>query len=246
MTKQLLFYESCIPVTPERHQDCTVDIGSDYSFARDTNAVLITCLEFTRIAREYPVVFAAADAQKESVPMPVAVIGLNENKNLCVNAEGHWKARYVPASVRQYPFIFSRMDDAQSLVLCVDESFKGFNRDGRGKKLFDENGKQSGYLQDITGFLGGFQSEYQRTQKLCELLHSLGLFEEMEARIALPSGRKIAMQGFLTVDRNKLEALPQEKLGELARIGYLELVYLHFQSLDNFDLLVERLGNKTE
>jgi hypothetical protein len=64
----------------------------------------------------------------------------------------------------------------------------------------------------------------------------------MQAQIGLPSGERMSLGGFMAVDRNKLKALPGEKLAELARTDELELIYLHLQSMRNFGRMREKLG----
>ncbi|RDE51217.1 MAG: hypothetical protein DVS81_06865 [Candidatus Accumulibacter meliphilus] len=63
----------------------------------------------------------------------------------------------------------------------------------------------------------------------CSARHVLGrsLLEPMQARFTLPSGEKLALSGFLAVDRKRLKALPAEKLHALAVSDELELIYLH-------------------
>jgi hypothetical protein len=44
----------------------------------------------------------------------------------------------------------------------------------------------------------------------------------------------------MAVDREKLKALPGDKLAELARTGELELIYVHLQSMRNFGAMLAR------
>ncbi|WP_291922697.1 SapC family protein [Accumulibacter sp.] len=54
------------------------------------------------------------------------------------------------------------------------------------------------------------------------------------------------MSGFLAVDRKRLKALPADKLHELAASDELELIYLHLQSMRNFNALKDRLAPGSE
>jgi hypothetical protein len=64
------------------------------------------------------------------------------------------------------------------------------------------------------------------------------------------SGEKLSLGGFWAVNRAKLKALSGEKLAELAKTDELELLYLHLQSMRNFNLVKDRLvvveGGKAE
>src|SRR5262249_24045488 len=136
MTAQLLIYESVIPLSARRHGDGAVESGSTYGFTRKTNSVPLMAVEFPLAAPEYPIVFAGT---KENC-MPAAILGVRDSQNLFLSRDAKWEARYIPAFVRRYPFVFSRSEDKQRLVLCIDESYSGFNREGRGERLFGEDG----------------------------------------------------------------------------------------------------------
>ncbi|HET6606298.1 MAG TPA: SapC family protein [Rhodopila sp.] len=49
------------------------------------------------------------------------------------------------------------------------------------------------------------------------------------------------LSGFQAVSRARLAALPGNRLAELTGSGELELLYLHLQSLNNFEALKDRL-----
>ena len=68
----------------------------------------------------------------------------------------------------------------------------------------------------------------------------------MRAQANLPSGERLALTGFMAVNRDKLKALPGDKLAELIKTDELELLFLHLQSMRNFSAMVERLGGKQQ
>src|SRR5215468_4157783 len=82
--KQLMIYESAVPVSRERHGNVYVDVGSDYAFSRHVNSVPLMATEFANAALEYPVVFGETGA----VVIPAAVLGLRADENLYVGKQG--------------------------------------------------------------------------------------------------------------------------------------------------------------
>jgi hypothetical protein len=152
----------------------------------------------------------------------------------------------MPAFVRRYPFVFSNTPDGQRFILCIDEAFSGFNRDGRGQKLFDDEKKPTQYVDNMLKFLQEYQTQFRRSQEFCKKVRELGLLEPMQAQVEMRSGERISLGGFMAVNRAKLKALPGDKLAELARTDELELLYLHLQSMRNFTGLPERLAEHTE
>lgn len=242
MTTQLLFYESAVPVSRARHSGSSVQTGSDFTFARSVNSVQLTAVEFPAAAAEYAIVFAGT----EDATIPVVILGVRNNQNLFLAKDGSWQAKYIPAFVRRYPFVFSSSDDGKTFTLCLDESFPGFNREGRGQPLFGEDGKPSPYVGNVMKFLQEYQAQFQRTQAFCRKLRELGLLEPMQAQISTAAGERLSLGGFWAVNRAKVKALPGDTLAELARTDELELLYLHMQSMRNFDALRVRMAGESE
>ena len=71
MATQLLFYNTAVPVSQEKHKDLSVKTGNSYAFSREVNSVPLTAVEFSLAAAEYPIVFAG---NEESV-MPAVILG---------------------------------------------------------------------------------------------------------------------------------------------------------------------------
>jgi hypothetical protein len=238
MTKQLLFYSSATPVSHKRHEGWAVEPRNDFGFAATTNSVPLMAIEFMKVAGEYSIVFAG---EGERI-MPAGILGLQNDSNLYVDDDGKWTAGYIPAFVRRYPFVFSSGDDGKTFTLCIDEDYDGVNDKGEGNLLFDDEGERTKYLNGVLDFLKEYQTEYNRTQLLCNKLIELDLLEPMQAQIKLNSGKELSLTGFQAVSRDKLNALDDEKLADLARSGALELIYVHLYSMKNFNQMMERLA----
>ncbi len=239
MTNQVLFYEEATPVTKDRHRDWFVETGHDYAFAQSTNSVPLMAVEFLSAGREYAIVFASADG---GTTIPVAILGIEDKQNLYVTDEGGWKAHYIPAFVRRYPFIFAIDGEGKTFTLCIDEGFAGCNQEGHGRPLFDDEGERTEYLEGVLKFLQEYQVQHQRTQALVKKLKELKLLEPMQANVALKSGEKHSLAGFQVVSRAKLNALSADGIHDLFKSGALELIYSHLQSLANFGAMVDRLA----
>ena len=193
--------------------------------------------EFRIAAREYPILFAGTSDQV----MPAVLLGLGPSENLFVDAEGKWRARYIPAFARRYPFIFSSGDQGKTLTLCIDEEFPGLNTDGAGERLFTDDGEQTEFLDNVLKFHKDFQLAHHRTLVFCKRLVELDLLEPMQAQVKFRSGEQKSISGFMSVDRNKLKMLNGTKLAELSRIDELELIFLHLQSLANIDVVARQV-----
>lgn len=234
---QLLIYEDVKPISKEKHKDLCVKTGSDYSFAKEVNSVPLMAIEFIHAAAEYPIVFAG-DTEKVT---PVVIMGTSAKENLFIKDE-NWDAKYIPAFIRRYPFIFASPDDGKTLTLCIDEKFDGCNTQGKGERLFDDDGERTQFLENTLKFLENYQIHHQRTQIFCKKLVELELLEPMQARIAESADDKKPknLTGFWGVKRDKLKSISEENVQQLFKNDGLELIYLHLHSLRNFLSIVEK------
>ena len=240
MTKQLLYYRQAVPLSPKRHEKWSLAPRADFEFAGHSNSVPIAATEFPAAAAEYTIVFSG----QEGAVSPVAILGLKPDENLYLDETKQWDAKYIPAFVRRYPFVFSKSKEGDKLILCIDEKYGGWNQEGHGQHLFDANGESTEYLGKTLNFVQEYQRQFERTQAFCRKLGELELLEPMAARFKLPSGEKAQLTGFQAVDRDKLKSLPGDKLADLAKTGELELIYVHLQSMRNFSEMLARVAGE--
>ena len=239
MTKQLLIYGNATPVSNDRHRTWAIESSADLSFAKTVNSVPLTAVEFFSAAETYPVVFT----KNGDNVLPLAVMGVKPETNLFINEEGKFTGTYLPAFFRRYPFVFSSNDNGNNFVLCIDETYPGCNAEGKGERLFDDEGKQTEYLAKVLEFLKEYQMNFARTQAFCARLKEWELLEPMEAKFTPNGGgEEIRLGGFLAVNREKLKALTPEQMAELVKNDGMELLYTHLQSLRKSRELIAKVG----
>ncbi|MCK4842280.1 MAG: SapC family protein [Methylococcales bacterium] len=237
MSTQLLIYERAEPISKQKHSNWSVKTGGSYDFTKNINSAPLTAVEFPNASTEYSIVFAGND----DAVMPAVILGLRDQENLYLSEDGKWNSKYIPAFIRRYPFVFSSSNEAKQFTLCIDEEFLGCNQDGIGERLFDTEGEQTQYLKTVLNFSSEYQGQFNRTQLFCKKLKELDLLEPMQAQFTLPTGEKMNLGGFQAVSRERLKKLSNEQLGELAKTDELELIYLHLQSMRNFNAMVARV-----
>ncbi len=235
MTKQLLIYERATPITVAKHGGWSVKTGESYDFARDLSSAPLMASEIAVAVADYPIVFAG----NEEDVMPAVVLGLRPKQNLFVDEAGGWVGGYVPAFLRQYPFVFAAAEDGETLTLCLDEAFEGCNQEGRGERLFDAEGERTVYLSQVLEFAQTYQRDFHRTRAFTAKLRELDLLEPMRAQVSV-SGQNVAVQGFLAVSRERLRKIGDTEALELFRNDGLELIYAHLASLAHFQGLARR------
>ena len=211
---------------------------TDWGLASQLNALFVAAVEFGDVCREFPIVFVRAGKEPDGTDAiaPIAVLGLTQNENLYVSGE-RWRAQYMPAILRLYPFCIARIDD-QRFAVCADMAFAGANQQD-GQSVFDAEGKPGELLTGMQKQLETLEAEIQRTRLVGKRLLELGLLREMRFDATLPDGRQHSVDGFLTIDDEKATALPDDVVAELHRSGMLGLMHLHWVSMGNMRRLLD-------
>lgn len=221
-----------------KHRDLKLDLTArDMGTVSGLNAFFIAGTEFSDACKEFPVVWVAAGQDDTGKPQvaPIAVFGLQQGKNLCVDANG-WRTRYVPAVLRLYPFALARVAPTE-MVVCFDESWPGFG--SQGEALFDSAAEPSEFTKKVQQQLESFETEVERTRMAGAVLVEKGLLRDMRFDATLPDGSKLTVDGFLTVDEDKLNKLSDADVVALTRNGLMGLIHAHQISLGNMARLVE-------
>lgn len=238
--KTMLLYEKLTPVNREQHKSLRVKSGSKHlEFARELNSMLLATTELPLAALDYPCVFVNSGDQHTLV----AVVGLRDKDNLFLDDAGRWEpGTYVPAFVRRYPFVLAEQKGGEELTVCVDEAFDGLNTT-EGEALFDANGQDTPYLQQLQQFLLDFHNDMQRTANFAKRLVELGLLVDRNIDFKL-GDQRLNLNGFKVVDEDKLRALKPEVIQELFQSGALGFIHAHLLSLNNVNKLGARMSRK--
>lgn len=243
---EVLFYERPVPLNRGEHKDLRLKGVPNVKFAMNVHSVPVTGAEFGVAARDLLIVFAGntpADAG------PIALLGLRQNENLYVDANGQWAPNtYVPAFVRRYPFVLAERPEGQEgdgFTVFLDEQYEGFNTT-EGERLFTEDGADTELLTKAVGFLGEFQQNVARTRWFTEQLAKHGLLEPRNIRLQKEArdggeAKSIDLNGLFVVNEEKLRALDEKTTHEFAREGVFGWIYAHLLSLTNIDRLTQRL-----
>lgn len=218
---------------------------TDLSTTKNMHAVFLTATEFPQAAVEFPIIFVNTGERLpdgKAMVSPVALLGLVANENLRQD-DGQWNARYLPAFIRCFPFLAARIEGVDAPTVLVDVAWEGFS-DTEGERLFDDEGKPTDTLKRVVDFLQRFEEERTRTRLFCERLIQLDLLKGVTVDAALPNGESVKVEGFLSVDEEKLNKLPDAVVLELHRNGMLMLLNAHLISTGNMRDLVERKANR--
>lgn len=221
-------FQKLAPLSRQHHRTMRMVPVSGYAFAAREQLVPLLGSELEQALGEYLIAFPADGARG-----PHAVTGIGDGRNLYVDAQGAWHARYVPMHVRRYPFaLLERRPNAPqgdaappTLAMMVDEAAPHVRLDAAaGTRLFDEAGEPSGTLQRVQKLLATMHTDSERTQAQVQQLDALQLLKSTPL-VVRAGDKALQLQGLRVIDRARFAALPGDALTALRDSGALSLVY---------------------
>ena len=231
-------YQEIVPLT-RQHRVLLPEARKLPLVFRSITALPLSYTEFAVACRDYPIAFVSSDGGRSFVAM--AVLGLQNQQNLFVAADGSWDASvYLPAYVRRYPFCMTRITvdgkEQPERVACVEK--RAIN--DRGEALHNAKGEPLPLWEERKKLLFEYEADLVRSDEMTGALAGLGLLETFSMQAIPNAGAPLAMTGMYRVAEHKLGTLAPEKLRELTQQGILARVYAHLISLANFGRLLDR------
>lgn len=229
--KRNTMYKNLVVLDKENHQNFKISPMSNLFFAKELITTPVLTSEIGHIGKDFPVVFISGEQS--------SLVALNSlgSSNLAINAEGKYIVNYVPAFIRRYPFSLgiNKDDTNQQLVLIDSES--ELVSQSKGKQLFNKDGNNSETLDNAITFLQNYENERIQTQNLVNLIVKSGILEEREITVGEGEEKKILVNGFSVVSREKLNALEDSVLADWVRKGIISFIDMHLNSLNHIQTL---------
>ncbi|MBS3931780.1 MAG: SapC family protein [Sphingomonadales bacterium] len=232
-----MFYQDLMPLNSRDHANWKSRTTENAKWMVNQHAVPLTAEEFVHAARHYPVIFSTSDQ-----PVPLALMGLNENVNVFFDDEGKLTSPvYVPAYARRYPFMLAKLSpETEELSLCFDPTSDLVGEFDEGMILF-EDGEPSEACKSTLDFCRNFEEAGFRTTSFVEELEKHGLLMDGEVSIQQPGNdQPFIYRGFKMIDQEKLRDLRGDVLRTMNQNGMLALIYAHLFSLDHMSEIFGR------
>lgn len=228
-------YKNIELIQTQTHKESFVKSFENFAYAKEMISTPITIAEFYECCKDYPIVLVK-DA--EGHWSASAMLGFKEKENFFIDENGVWeKFRYVPASIRRYPFIFVNHEE-NKLSLGLDSSAKTAGENAGDRKLFEADGNPSEFLTNVMNFMNQFQSDAAATAQFIKQLEKWELLEEKSAQIVTPDQTSYQINGFYVVNEEKLQHLSKKKKQEMCDHNAYPLITAHLISLSN----IQRMG----
>ncbi len=228
--ERVKMYKNLVVLDKKKHSDLRVMPLSDLEFARGSVYIPTLANEIMRVCDHFPVVVS-----KDGALMTLVSLG---GDSLAINDDGRWITHYIPAHIRRYPFsLASPKDNPDQRVVLIDEDSGLFSR-SEGNALF-EDGEASEVLKGAIEFLNTYDANARTTSNIIKELMSSGVMEDREISIGEGDEKKVLVDGFMVVDKTKLDALDDATLASWARRGVISFIEAHLRSLESIEKLFE-------
>ena len=211
-----------IRITPKTHGHLGWRAAEGFGFARQQALVTLATAEIGRVSQVMPVVFR----KSEGVWDAVGVMGPVEGTNVYVAREGKWRASFVPAQLRVYPFWLE--EDGE---LALWEGYQPEPLAADGVEPFYDGVGWSARLAQTKQFLTAVRSGIRSAAPVLERLEALGVLNPWAVPGIDRPRPEIALQGLFAVDPKALDEVGDEPALSLVRSGALRWLYAHSESL---------------
>ena len=227
-----------VALNPAYHKNFKIDTQKLEAQGANERLIPVVITEFSKLVVQYPIAFTKSE--ETGAFICVAVLGFEQKENLFWENKV-WDGIYTPLHVVRQPFFIG--DEQGKKIICIDEGAGSVSQD-QGEPLFDEQGKETEYLQNIQKMLAHLMEAETLTQDFIKTLLDGDLLVSMPLNITFASGESQNVRGFYTIDEAKLDALEPEKLLNLQKKKYLASAYMIIASTGHFYSLVERKNRR--
>lgn len=226
----------------EEHRDLRVRTEPSAEMGDGVMACITVPYEFRQVQRSYPIVFRR-DPETDAFSA-LALFGFTNGENLFLE-EGTWDSPYRPIAQSIQPFLVGRPANGQGEgQVHVDMDHPRISKDDEGIRVFDEDGSNTPYLDDIAQKLGFLHEGYEASTDFYDALKQYELIEPFTLNVDLVDGSQHSLVGFQTIHEEKLQALGAQELGDLHQRGHLMPIFMVLASMVHFGDLIERKNKR--
>jgi len=219
-------FKNVLPLTAEKQTTLLLAPTTDWRFSANELLVPLAYTEMADAAREYPLVFL------KDKPLVYALLGFEQGTNAYVADDGRWRAHYLPARLRAYPFALAPVPEQAGRFAIVMDADAPQLQQAQGEPLFVD-GRPGPVLAARKALLEAMAQAEPATRRMVQAIRAAGLLVDRAVQVREPTLERPALGGFQVIDEHKLNALPDAAFATLRKEGALPLVYAHLLSMAN-------------
>ena len=236
-----------IAINPKLHATLRIQPEKAEWHSRGIQLLPVVPAEFASIATQSPIVLTKNGQTGQFVT--VAMLGFAPGENLWFCDES-WQGTYLPLQLQRQPFFLGQAGDngQGDYVLCIDpdspaicqDHSTALNATQSSETLFNDNGSDSAYLQQIKGVLAELLQGEQQQQQLVQALLAANLIQPLSLEITFANQQSTRLNGLYTIDQQKLAVLDAATLVNLHQAGWLAPIYTIIASAAQLYPLIAR------
>ena len=231
------------------HQDLKVIPEFSAELGDNIASTLTFITEFAEVQKEYPILFRRDSDTGDF--QAVVLFGIVKDENLFLTGEKNafqkfpgWNANYIPAVIARGPFsiVYNKQiqNGEETIVpmINVDMDHPKISTT-TGINVFLDQGGNSPYLDKISEILNIIRDGIDLNKSMFELFNKYELVESVNIDIDLINQDKHQLNGFFTINAEKLNTLSGDALKMLSHAGFLQAAYMVIASLSNIKKLID-------
>jgi putative transposase len=231
-------YKNLVILDREKHKELKINPLTDLNFAKSATHIPLLASEVSQVGTSFPIVFTA-----DETPSLVAIVSLGGD-SLAITADGKWITSYVPSYLRKYPFsLAATKENPEQKMILIDEESSLFSK-SKGKQLFKKDGEKSETLDHAINFLTSYEQQMSVTTNVAKAILESGILEDREISVGEGEEKKVLVNGFKVVNKEKLNSLSDDILADWVRKGIITFIEAHLSSLNNIQTLFEIAQNR--
>jgi len=230
-------YERLTPLVAAKHSGLRLLPTAGYAFAAKETHVRLGLSEFGHVCGFLPTAFVETNQGRI---IPVAVLGLQQGRNLMVAEDGRWLSPVIPAAVRIHPFAMAR-NGADSFAMGVDEASSRLSTT-EGDPLYGPDGMPTPTTSRIFDENRAVLRDQEMAATFAEALRGLSLLRPIAVKVTTADGPLTTAGGIRVLDEAAFRALPEAQILAWWKNGYLAPIFAHLVSLAHFQVLGRRAG----
>lgn len=236
------------------HEHLRVNSTFAAELGDNVTSTLTYVTEFSDVQKEYPILCRKSPETGEY--QAVVFFGFQKDENLFLTdadpasqKNPGWRAEYVPAVMARGPFSIGIQreivngSEVHNPIVHVDMNHPKAAREN-GQLLFLPNGGYSHYLNHISKVLDTINDGIFLTRLMFDTFNKYQLLEDVTLDIEFQNLNKLKINGFQTINTDRLSNLNGEALEELNKSGFLQAAYFIVASMSNIRKLIDLKNRK--
>ena len=225
------------PLHKDTHKNTKIKRINNVEDLKQQHAIGVVVQEFALAGNQYPIAFVQ-DPETKSY-FPVAIMGLEQNKNLFVNEENKFEGRYMPARYTHKPLtLVPNPSDKTHFAIAIDMD-SPLVQEEEGDAMFNEDGSESEHLEARKKALMGYVENEHITKSFADVLVEHELLTSRNINVKV-KGKEYNLNGLYIVDEKKFNELSDDAFIAIRKRGFLGPIYAHLGSMHQVTSLIQR------